>query len=533
MLSLSLYPYQDSAVDKFLDRGSLLVAYEMGLGKSIIATAAAEELFGEDEIDMCALVVPAALKYQWAKNLAKYTDVDTRTIKVQGEQIVVPTEEYCSIIDGTPKQREAAYRMAALRRVDYVILGYENVVNDWLLVKRLDPGMIVLDEATAIKSFKAQRSKKVKRWDAPYRMALTGTPVENRPEELFSIMQWVDPDLLGRFDLFDKSFIVRNHFGGVKAYKNLPTLHGKVQQVVSRKKRLDPDVRDYLPEVSEDVWRVKVDPRIRETYTKIADDLLAELESINMSGGFDVGAYYSGKMQPDENTALGKIMSRQQAMEMLLDHPALVVASATKYNDPASKEGSKYAAELLAGGWLEGLKSSAKLDRVYEEVVDILDSHPGNKVVIFSVYREMGRVLAVTLPYKSVLFHGEMNAGQKAAAQAQFEKDPDTRLFLSSHAGGYGVDLFMANHLINYDLAWSAGKQDQINARHVRASSEFSNVFIHNVLVANTVEDRKYQMLAHKRRVAGSIIDGIGSDTKGKIENDLVSLSEFLRGRVS
>lgn len=521
-----LHPYQNEAVDLFLRRQRLLVAYEMGLGKTIVATAAAEELLGLEEIDMVAVVVPAALKYQWAQSIARSTDVPTRLLTLKGEDLVVPTEDYAVIVDGTAKQREVLLRVAALKRVDYVILGYENVVNDWKWVSKLKPGMIVLDEATAIKSFQAQRSKKIKRWKAPYRMAMTGTPVENRPEEIFSIMQWVDDSVLGRFDLFDKTYITRNHFGGVSSYKHLDVLHRKIRPAVSRKKRLDPDVRPYLPEVDEGVWMVKADTKTATVYRRIVSDLKVALAEAGPSvGAFDVAAYYHGQKQVNENTALGRVMSRQLALEMLLDHPDLLVRSGKRYLDPKSNDGSQYAAELVESGALDHLNGSAKLDFLVDEVVDILETDPRNRVVVFTVFRGMLDLLEKALPYSCVQFHGGLNSSAKAAAISKFEADPQTRVFLSSHAGGYGVDLFMANYLINYDLAWSSGKQDQINARHVRASSKFDNVYIRNVLVQGSVEERKYATLAHKRAVAGSIIDGVGGS---KIENEVASLSRFI-----
>jgi SNF2 family DNA or RNA helicase len=529
VLTVDLYPYQNQAVDLFLERDNLLVAYEMGLGKTIIGLAAIEELLALEVIDTAVVVVPAALKYQWAKSIAKHTDVPRRKIKVKGEEIIVPAESVCIVLDGTPAQRDTQYATIQRRRPEYIIMSYENVVNDWKQVSRIKPGMIVLDEATAIKSFRAQRTKKIKRLSAPYRMALTGTPVENRPEETFSIMQWVDSDVLGRFDLFDKTFIQRNHFGGVERYKNLDVLHRRLKTAMSRKTRLDPDVAPYLPDVDEDSWIIPMDATTKRIYKHIGKDLLAELDKSqpNMSG-FDVAAYYSGEMQPDEKTAMGRIMAREMALSMLLAHPDLLRRSGDEYALGEGK-GSRYANDLLKSGVLDGLRATPKMDYVVEQTRLILESHPDNKVIIFSVFPFISNALHHAFhEYRSVRYHGQMNAAAKAAAQSQFERDPMTRLFLSSHAGGYGVDLFMANHLINYDLAWSSGKQDQINARHVRASSKFDNVFIHNALTERTVEQRRYDVVALKRKVARAVVDGKGAGRKGVIENNLTGLKQFL-----
>lgn len=536
MLTVPLRPYQDEAVDKFLDRGVLLVGYEMGLGKTLIAIGAAEDLLGNRDIDMCMVVVPAGLKLQWAQSIAKHTDVDTVTLRVRGQEFVIPTDEHCVVIDGTPKQRAEQYATIDTKRPEYVILSYDSLLSDWSEVRRLKPDMIVLDEATAIKSFKAQRTRKVKRLTAPWRMALTGTPVENgKPEEIYSIMQWVDEDVLGRFDLFDKAYVVRNNFGGVQRYRNLPVLHAKLNQIMHSKSRLDPDVRPYMPEVDEDVWEVTADAKTRKLYKQIATELLADLQMLRRSGEFDLFAHYHGGDQ--DNTAMGKAMAKHLALEMLLDHPDLVRASAHHYavsqaerNAGVKKKnwpGSAYAHELVESGALNGLTGSAKLDVLEEKVHEIL-ARPKNRVIIFTQYRGMLDLIQDRLRVPCVQYHGDMDATEKAASQKRFETDPDCRVFLSSHAGGYGVDLFMANHLINYDQAWSSGKQDQINARHVRSSSAFEQVFVHTLVTTGTVERRKYDLVVLKRRVGKAIQHGKGADDKGRIVNDTKAMAEYL-----
>jgi len=533
-MRIPLYPYQDEAVDKFLERGDLLLAYEMGLGKTILGLAAVEELLANGEAECAFVVCAASLKYQWAEAIAMATDVPRRTIRVKSEgqwqEIQVPTEDACILIDGTPAKRAEQYRKVRETRPDYVLLSYENVVNDWRDVSRIKPEVIILDEATAIKSFKAKRTKKVKRLTAPYRLALTGTPIDNKPEEVFSIMQWVNPEVLGRFDLFDNTYIRRNHFGGVEGYKNLPTLHDRLSGAMSRKTRMDPDVAPYMPDVAEDDWHAAMDPKTRAVYRVIAKELLEELESLPPGGmAFDLQSYYSGDADHDDKSAQGRVMARHLALEMLLAHPELIRRSAAAY-EAGLGHGSRYALDLVEAGLIDDLTSTPKLDYLAEEIEVMLETHPKNKVIVFSFFRDMSELIAEAVPqYGSVRFHGQMDAGAKAGAKVKFTTDPNCRLFLSSHAGSMGVDLFMANHLVNYDLTWSSGKQDQINARHVRASSLFDKVFIHNLLVTGSIEQWKKDKASLKRRVARAVVDGKGADRSGNIDNDVDSLTNFLR----
>jgi SNF2 family DNA or RNA helicase len=548
MLTKELYPYQLAPVDQFLDRGALLVAYEMGTGKTAIAIACAEELFSCGDIDTCLVICQASLKYQWAQQIAKFTDLPTYTLRFHkrgkpDQVIIVPKPEHCQVIDGDPHLRTMQYSSVMRRHPRYVIMSYETVLNDAKDVRKIGAQMTVLDEASAIKTFRAKRTKKIKQMlRSPYRLALTGTPVENKPEELFSIMQWVDESALGRYDLFERAYIVRDSFGRVERYKNLPVLRERIAPAMARKSRTDPDVAKYLPDVDTGEWYVQMTPALREAYNTIARDLVIELRGAAGSSGWDMHAYYSGTATLSENTAMGRIMAREQALEMLLDHPDLIIKSGMDYENSLSLQaegtvrkdwpGSRYSYDKWQDGLVDNVFTSPKVLLLREKIPEIL-SYPGNKILIFTTYREMLEVLEHEFSsYGTVQFHGGMNAQEKAAAVARYTSDVSCRIFLSSHAGAYGNDMHMANYLINYDLPWSAGKADQINGRHVRASSQFKNVFVRNLITEGTVEERKLALLGLKRRVGSAILDGHGADSQGAIENDLGSLMKHLTATV-
>lgn len=530
MLTVDLHPYQEEAVDRAIERGSLLIAYTMGLGKTLVALATIEELIAEGAVKQSLLVVPAGLKWQWAESISRFTDVASRQVELRkGVHITVPAAATCVVVDGVPARRKAAYDQAVNDRPEFVIVSYEQVRNDFRYIRKLKPDCIVLDEASAIKGFRAKRTKLAKRLDAPFRYALTGTPVENRPEELYSIMEWVDPQVLGRFDLFDKSFIVRNNWGGVVRYKNLQVLNKKVGTAMVRRTRTDPDVIKYLPQVQESVRHVDLSPKVATLYRRIVSDLSEALAEANMSQSFDLTQYYAGTLDADMSAA-GSIMARTGALLMLCDHPRLLRQSAEKYftGDGA---GSAYAAGLLEAGLLEPDAPSTKMERVVADVIDVLQAEPDSKVILFSFYRDMVAELYEQLsgPYtQAVTYTGDMSVKQKAAARVRFQTEPHVRLFISSDAGGYGVDLPQANYLINYDLAWSAGKMDQRNSRHVRVGSTHEKVYVINYLIANSIEERTYEMLRLKRKVASATLDGVGADGKGVIENDVGSLTSYL-----
>lgn len=539
-------------MDMFLERGSLLLAMEQGVGKTMVAIAAAEELLGCGDINLNLVVVPASLKYQWGERIATHTDIPTVRIKIKGEWFTIPAPPYGIVIDGKPFQKDGvkytaeddrARQYAAITdETDYVILAYDNILDDVQQIKRIkrhSPLMVTLDEVSAIKGLESRRSKRVKRMlAADYRMGLTGTPIENRPDEAFSIMQWVDKTVLRDWPEFEKSFIKRNSNGSVRRYNNLPLFHEIMSQAMYVKLRSDPDVSPYMPDEEFDTWTVDLDESTLSVYYDIGRDLLAELRAMRHSGDFNLANYYAGRGGYDEGTQAGKAMAKYTAMEMLLDHPDLIVASAMDYQaskdkrdageEKASWPGSKYCYQIWQAGMVDGLFHSPKLEELKWRLAVLFEFNPDAKVLIYTQWIEMLGIMEWELPYPSVLYHGGLNASSKAAVISKFTNDPTIRLFISSHAGAYGCDMFMASDLINYDRPWSAGKGDQINGRIVRASSEFNKVMIHTMECTGTIETRKRQVVEHKRRIASAIIRGVGADHMGRIENDVQTLTAWL-----
>ena len=545
----TLLPYQPEAVDRMVDRHKVLVAYDLGLGKTVLTIAAIERLMDENKVKEPGLIIClSSLKYQWANQIEKFTDGTSKAL----------------VIDGTPKKREEQYAEAMDWRasgVDYIILNYEQIVNDWDAIKNLPRGFVVLDEATAIKSFRSKRSKAVKRLtSSPYRYALTGTPIENgKPEELFSIMQFVDAGVLGRFDIFDSAFIVRNNWGGVQRYRNLPTLHEKLQEACVRKTQKDEDVAPYLPDaIHKEPVRIVFDRKGVKLYDVIKEDLIKDLdEAQNLFGAsFNLISHYGyeKKRGGPEDEIRGRIMSKIGCLKMLCSHPDLLRASARKYNlvdktvlwedededgtvamfsrmTPTfgTKGGSAYASELVKSGLLDGINDSPKLEYLISYVKDFLDLNPANKVVIFATYVDMLDMIANGLgPDQCRKYSGKLDAKSKENNKIAFNTDPAVRVLISSDAGGYGVDLPAANLLVNYDLPWTSGGAVQRNGRIMRASSTWPSIVIQDLIIAGSIEERQYEALQQKNALASAVVDGEGIDEQGGIPMNVGSLKEFL-----
>lgn len=507
MIRLPLYPYQEPAVKQFLDRGNLLCAMEMGTGKTAIGIHAAEQIGG-----LCLVVCPANLRIQWGQQIDKFCD---------SQFVIVP---------GTPlKKRREAYRKIRETSSKFVIMSYETVVNDPADVRKLNPSMVILDEASAIKSFRAKRTKKVKQLlKAPHRLALTGTPIENRPDELYSIMQWVDPNVLGRWDLFEQTYIERDFFGSVKRYKNLPVLHKRVSEAQFRAKRTDPDVKPYLPDEDHGAWFVKMSPQMAKAYRVMAADMLKELDNVSPSGHFDPFAWYTGAPGMEKFGPIGGMMI---SMKMLLDHPDLVILSGQRYRE--DKGGSEYCYNFWQSDVLDDVETSSKLEFLAEEVNTILETSDENRVIVFTQFRKMVPFIEEALGVPCAQYHGDMSTAQKTDAIEDFKTKK--RVLISTHAGAYGTDMYMANYLIQYDVPDAYGKYAQITGRHVRAASEFKKVFVRDIITEGTIEARNYQRVKFKKQVADAVVDNDHQDESGAIENEVESLraclEEFLNGK--
>ena len=166
-----LYPYQREGVERFLAAGHLLLADDMGLGKTAQAITCCDILRRTGRIRRGLIIAPASLKPQWAREWQLFSDLPVQ------------------VVDGSPDERQAAY---AKRKEGFLIINYEQLLRDLEIVRRWDPELVVLDEAQRIKNWATKTALSVKGLSPRYRLVLTGTPMENRIDELASIVEWVD-----------------------------------------------------------------------------------------------------------------------------------------------------------------------------------------------------------------------------------------------------------------------------------------------------------------------------------------------------
>jgi SNF2 family DNA or RNA helicase len=484
-----------------------MLAFDPGLGKTVSSIAAVERLRDKGVISGPGVVVaPASLKYQWAREIHRYTD--RRAV----------------VVDGTPAKRAKQYVSVC----DYLILSYDMFVRDWAHHKNVR-AFLIADEASALRGWDTKRTKHFKkvRDHYPVRFALTATPIENgRAEEIFSIFDWLEPGVLGRYWEFERKYLRRNSMGWIDGYRNLDDFHRRIKPYVIRKSASDEDVAGVLPAVvHKEPVVVRLGGTVARIHDRMVEDLLLDLDE--MAENLRLQAKNGTLLQKSRSKdhVDGRLMAKVQALRMLLDHPDLLREHAAT-NDAAGRVLDLYSSYFDLGN-----PQSAKLDALETYVQEFLDVHPANKVVVFCSFVGMARRIADRLmPHLPVVFNGSMLPKQRDEAKQEFATNPQCRVFVSTDAGGYGLDLPEANMVINYDLPWSAGMLTQRNGRIRRASSEWGHVTVQDMVVEGSIEERMLRMLEHKEAVADAVLSGEGITESGGVSSDLDTLRSFLQG---
>lgn len=521
MLDLPLRPYQLEAIDAALKNESLLLALVQGSGKTRTAIEIVKILAEEGSVTGGAIFCPSTLKYQWRDSeLEKWDD-----------------PELAIVIDGPQTKRWKQYQEA--HRYRYTILNYECLVNDWdLILDYLPIDFIIGDEITAIKGFQAKRSRRLKRLgkNCMFKFGLSGQPVENKPEELYSIMEFIKPDALGPFDKFDQTFIRRDRYGRPVAYRNLDLLHKTLGDNMFRRSRQD--IEQYLPKRIETELPVHLLSGHAKLHEYIRNDLI-DIAAGNTGGpGFDLATHYGKAGTGNDNNKLkGLMMARITAMRLLVSHPQLLLASAKAFDDPESKTGSAYASALVKLGVIDKLlpesqrNRSAKLDVLLGQIDTAIEESPTAKIVVFSVFKPMQVLISEALT-KSKIQHvkmtGETPAVKRQEAINAFNNDPNVRVFLSTDAGAYGVNLDKGTHLICYDFPWSAGALQQRVARIDRTSTEHSHINIVYLYVAGSIDEYQLGVQRQKAKIADAWVDGRHFNEQGAMNLDMDNLMKFM-----
>ena len=461
LLKLPLYPYQAVGTLFLAFTERALLADDMGLGKTAMSVAAAKLLQEWHGIERVLVVTPASVKLQWGREIERFTD-----------------ESYV-VVRGNKAKREQQYAQSAF----FTVTNYELVLRDLDHIHALQPDLVILDEAQRIKNWRAKTSQAIKELTQPFAFVLTGTPLENRLEELYSIVEFLDDKLLGPPWQFMAQHIIKDEWGGIIGYKDLEGVRRAIAPILLRRRKAD--VLQDLPErIDNDFW-LELDTEQERLYRPLEKQLAELLRA------------------PEWN-------SQQSAVALSLLTHLREAATAAQLVDP-------------------DVVSSSKLRELPALVEEIASE--GHKMLIFSQWERMTRHAQDALSklqLKSVRLHGGLGIRARERIIDQFMTDPETMVFISTDAGGLGLNLQAASFVINLDLPWNPARIEQRIGRAHRIG-QTNPVNVINIIAANTVEQRVLDVLYHKQELFEEILDVELDPETGILRTDVEVPQERLR----
>ncbi len=442
-----LYDYQIEGMLHLAFKGRAILADEMGLGKTVQAIAACELLRQLNHIERVLVVSPVSLKTEWEEQISKFTSLPSL------------------IIQGNRSERLKSYQKSSF----FYLCNYEQLLYDVDDIQTsLMPDVIILDEAQRIKNWQTKTAQVVKRLQSPYLFVLTGTPLENRIDEIYSIAQVVEPQILGPLFRFNRDFYQLDEKGKPTGYKNLDKLHYRLRPVLLRRRKHD--VEDELPDRINNTYFVSMH---KEQFLRY-DDYKTKLARL-------VHKARTRPLSPDEYKRMQMYLA---CMRMLCDTPYILD---------------------------QECRISPKLDELKKILPEQLED-PENKIIIFSEWTKMLDLIREYLDGQDIdyAWHtGQVSQKKRRIEINRFKNEPDCRLFLSSDAGATGLNLQVANIVINVDLPWNPAKLEQRIARAWRKHQK-RQVNVINLVCESSIEHRIMSILAQKSALAKGVIDGDG-----------------------
>lgn len=446
-LKADLYDYQKEGIQFALFRKNAIIADEMGLGKTIQAIGAAilkKEIFG---FTKTLVVCPASLKEQWKKEVEKFSD------------------EKALVVQGTPDERAEQYKD---KEHFLFIVNYETVLRDQLAINKAGIDFLILDEAQRAKNYETKTASSLKRLEAKHKLVITGTPIENRLIDIFSIMGILDPEFFGplwEFSYQHCLFDPERH-NKINGYYDLQKLNKKLEEVLIRREKRK--VIDQLPNLQQINIPVELSPLQADYHGSYARALSRIIRKKFMTP-YDL-----------------------QKMQLLLASMRMVCDSTYLIDDETNE--------------------SPKLEELKHILLEELDvTNKDTKIIIFSEWIKVHKLIGKLLRENNIGFvelNGKIPVPARGELIRKFESNPQYKIFLSTEAGGSGLNLQVADTLINFELPWNPAKKNQRIGRIDRLGQKSNKLTIFNFITRNSIE----QQIASGLLVKQSLFDGVLGD---------------------
>lgn len=444
LVKTKLFPFQKEGVRFAAEKGRCIIADDMGLGKTVQAIAAAELLRKELGISTVFVICPTSLKYQWKSEIEKFTGQSPW------------------VVEGNSEKRKEQYQNESF----YKIVSYNTAVNEIEEINTSSPDLFILDEAQRIKNFKTRISQNIKKLKSPYTFVLTGTPLENKLEELYSIVQFVNPYILGPFFRFMNDHRIIDDRGRVTGYRDLNSIGQLLSGTMIRRRKKE--VIEQLPERMDKVLYVPMTEKQRAIHDEYQHSVAQLISKWRRQGLLN---------EKDRQ----RLMILLNTMRMACDS-TFIIDQKTRYDTKIS--------ELM---------------NILEEVFASGDE----KVVVFSQWERMTRIVASELDNLGIRYehlHGGVPSQYRGKLFDNFNNDPECKVFLSTDVGGIGLNLQTGSLLINLDIPWNQAILEQRIARIYRLGQK-RNISVINMVSTDTIEHRMLGLLNFKKGLAEGILD--------------------------
>ncbi len=423
-----------------------ILADDMGLGKTLQAIIAITQSKAE-KVSMPSLIVcPTSLVYNWKEEFHKFNP-----------------ELKPLVIDNMPSIRRKLLK--TVDQYDVIITSYNLMQKDIELYKEIKLDYLILDEAQHIKNRGTRNARSVKMIQANHRLILTGTPIENSLEELWSLFDFLMPGLLSSYDRFVEKYIRSTTLGNSKT-ESLEGLKKKVSPFILR--RMKEDVLEDLPPVSEILYHCHLSDAQKELYHSYAASAKEELSRLVKKEGFD-------KIQIH-------VLATLTRLKQICCHPAIFAKETAEVGD------------------------SAKYDLLMELIDQLLEGK--HKTVIFSQYTKMLGILKGDLKERGIPFaYLDGSSKNRLDIVKEFNENQEIPLFLVSlKAGGSGLNLVGADTVIHYDMWWNPAVENQATDR-VHRIGQKKSVSSYKLITMNTIEEKILNLQNRKKGLVKKVIN--------------------------